>query len=115
MPRRSEAELEEKKFRDESAFRTFVMKRVKHYRQQGKPIYAVKINDRTTAGISDILVCIKGRFVAVELKQPDKKASALQIYFIDCIRTAGGIGGVCYNWGDVKRLFINAGLDTRTE
>lgn len=99
-------------FRNESALRNFVMKKLRLLRQAGVDIYAVKINDRTTAGISDILACINGRFVAIELKQPGNKATALQLYFIENVKAAGGLGGVCYSWEDVASLLEKAGVHT---
>lgn len=47
-------------------------------------------------GIPDILACIKGVFVAVELKSPRGKASALQTLNIDNIRESGGMAYILY-------------------
>lgn len=48
------------------------------------------------SGIPDILCCINGIFVAIELKAENGKASALQIYNIEKIRQSGGIGYILY-------------------
>jgi hypothetical protein len=44
------------------------------------------------AGVSDLLGCVRGRFVALEFKAPDStyKATETQLNFLDAIRTSGG-------------------------
>jgi Holliday junction resolvase len=44
------------------------------------------------AGIPDLLVCYKGKFIGIELKTDKGKASVLQKYNISKIQKAGGIG-----------------------
>lgn len=48
------------------------------------------------SGIPDILCCIKGKFIALELKAENGKASALQKYNIDKINKSGGLGYILY-------------------
>lgn len=43
-----------------------------------------------TAGIPDIIICYKGRFVALEVKRPKGKLTKLQEKTIKDIRAAGG-------------------------
>jgi Holliday junction resolvase len=50
----------------------------------------------TKAGIPDLLVCCNGYFLGVELKAPNGKPSELQIWNIEKIQEAGGIGMVLY-------------------
>ncbi|MGW8177832.1 MAG: VRR-NUC domain-containing protein [bacterium] len=47
-------------------------------------------------GVSDLLFCIHGRFVAVEVKTETGKATPLQINFINNVIQAGGLGYVIY-------------------
>ena len=47
-------------------------------------------------GTPDILACINGKFVAVEVKGEKGKPSDLQLYHIDQIQKAGGYGTVLY-------------------
>lgn len=49
-----------------------------------------------TSGIPDILLCINGYFVAVELKGTTGRASDLQKKNIQAMRTAGGFVFVLY-------------------
>jgi len=55
------------------------------------------------AGIPDIIVCLKGRFVGIETKDGDNKPSELQKAHIRQIKKAGGIGFVAYSVDDVKK------------
>lgn len=50
----------------------------------------------TKDGIPDILACVKGKFIAIEVKAKNGKPSALQLDNIDEIRSAGGIAVVVY-------------------
>ena len=47
-------------------------------------------------GTPDIIACINGKFVAVEVKGEKGKPSDLQLYHIDQIEKAGGYGTVLY-------------------
>lgn len=67
---------------------------------------ATKISDRFQKGISDILVCYKGRFVAIELKRTGGKTTPHQEKFIQAILDSGGVAGVCYSVDDVKQLLV---------
>jgi Holliday junction resolvase len=52
--------------------------------------YVVKVISATKAGVLDIIFCYKGRFCSVEVKGPNGKASALQLYNRKKIIEAGG-------------------------
>lgn len=53
-------------------------------------------NRNTRAGVPDLLCCINGRFVAIEVKADKGSASALQLYQIEEINAAGGIAITLY-------------------
>ena len=57
-----------------------------------------------TAGIPDIIVCHKGRFIALEAKVGKNKPTKLQAATIEAIRKAGGIAAVVYNVEDVQAI-----------
>ena len=56
-------------------------------------------NAYTKAGIPDLLCCVNGHFVAVEVKAQTGKASPLQIYNCNRIRQTKGIAVVLYPSG----------------
>lgn len=63
------------------------------------------------AGTPDILACINGRFVGIEVKQADGgKVSALQKANIKLIRNAGGIAFVASSLEEAKRNLKEHGL-----
>ena len=57
-----------------------------------------------TAGIPDIICCIKGRFVAFEVKTDTGKTTALQESAIRKINEAGGTAAVVRSAEEVKKI-----------
>lgn len=55
------------------------------------------------AGTPDLIACINGRFVAIEVKQPGGVVSALQKAHIKLIEQAGGVAFVSYSLEETKR------------
>lgn len=53
-------------------------------------------NRNTREGVPDILACVGGRFVAIEVKSSKGRPSELQIYHCKKISEAGGIGIIVY-------------------
>ena len=53
-------------------------------------------NSFTKSGIPDLLCCVNGYFVAIEVKAKNGKPSELQIYNKEKIRSAGGICIILY-------------------
>ena len=51
------------------------------------------------SGIPDLICCVNGIFIAVELKADDGKPTALQEFNIRQINAAGGIGVILYPKG----------------
>lgn len=64
-------------------------------------------NGMTKAGIPDILACVNGYFVGIEVKASNGKPSPLQFYHQEEIRKAGGISIILYpeNYDEFK-VFI---------
>lgn len=62
----------------------------------------------TKSGVPDLLICYKGRFIALELKAPNGKVSKLQEINIQKINDAGGYAVALYpkNFEEFKQ-FIN--------
>lgn len=104
MKSQKSLELDLKKFPREEAL-TLVVKR---YLSSQRDIYWYKASDRYNKGVSDILCCINGRFVGIELKAENGKPTAHQLLFINSVVEAGGIAAVCYTLGEVKALVEKA-------
>ena len=84
--------------------------------------YFVKFfaNAYTKSGVPDILACVNGYFVGIEVKAENGHPSDLQIYNIEHIRRSGGFGFVVYPSGfydlvcfiqDLKRDKFTRDLD----
>lgn len=57
-----------------------------------------------TAGIPDIIVCHRGRFIALEAKVGKNQPTKLQTVTIEQIRKAGGTAAVVRSVADVKTI-----------
>jgi len=84
--------------------------RIKKY-LESKGAWFVKFfaNAYTSSGIPDILCCINGRFIGIEVKQETGKPSLLQKVHLKRIGEAGGIGVLAYPSGydNLKDLVDN--------
>ena len=63
----------------------------------------------STAGIPDIIACMGGRFVALEVKQPGGKPTRLQEITLGKIREAGGIAAVVTSVEEAKQTLVEKG------
>lgn len=63
-------------------------------------------NRNTKSGVPDILACVNGHFVAIEVKATYGRPSPLQIWNIDRIKAAGGIALIVYpkDWETFKSI-----------
>lgn len=64
-------------------------------------------NGFTKAGIPDVLACVNGYFVAIEVKAPRGKPSELQLYNVNQINGCGGFAVIVrpHQWDLLKELF----------
>lgn len=61
----------------------------------------------TKSGVPDLLVCVDGHFLGIELKAQKGKPSALQIYHLKEIENAGGYAILLYpNYFEAFKNFI---------
>jgi len=56
------------------------------------------------SGIPDIIICYKGKFVALECKAMGRRPSLLQQVTINKIERAGGIAACVWSLDDVKKI-----------
>lgn len=85
------------------------LKYVKELSQQGVPILAINQHGSAygSRGVPDIILCIKGHFVAVELKVGDNTPTPLQKHWLDKIIDAKGDAYVCYTLDYFKTIVAN--------
>lgn len=76
--------------------------------QRREHIKAIRICDRYNKGYSDVFICVNGVLVLAELKDDTGKASPHQLMFIEEMRAAGAIGGICRSLQDVSDLIEQA-------
>lgn len=85
---------------------------------KSKNIWFVKFfaNGFTQKGVPDLLCCVGGRFLAVEIKREGGRPTPLQLYTIDKIKNAGGVAIVLYpqDFEAFKKLVIDL-LNSPTE
>lgn len=60
-----------------------------------------------TAGIPDLIVCYKGKFIGLEVKRPGGKPTLLQRITLKRIEKAKGIAKVVTSVEDVKSIIEN--------
>ena len=63
-----------------------------------------KTQEVAIRGIHDIILCVNGFFVSIELKRnPKAKVDALQVYNLDRIEQSGGLAFIAYpeNWESI--------------
>ena len=67
-------------------------------------------------GISDLLVCHRGRFIAIEVKRPGQRATREQLRFLERVEDAGGLGLVATSAEEViRRLELSLPLFEKGE
>lgn len=67
----------------------------------------------TKTGIPDLLCCVNGYFVAIEVKAQNGTPSELQEHTVNEIRTAGGFAVIVYpsGWPKLKTFLDDLGHD----
>ena len=61
---------------------------------QARGSWVVTSTGVSAAGTPDLLACYQGRFIALEVKDHEGKASHLQEYVLQSIERAGGVGRI---------------------
>jgi hypothetical protein len=77
-----------------------------------KNCYSQSIQQQGISGTSDKVICIHGRFVALEIKKSHKKAdrpTKLQHYKLMLVEKSGGLSLVVSpdNWDEIKKLLTD--------
>lgn len=67
--------------------------------------YVIKIHgDRFQTREVDLIVCYRGRFIALEVKIPGEQATPLQLHTLRQIDKAGGAAAVVHSTEAIMRL-----------
>jgi hypothetical protein len=90
---------------------TVFKEKVKKWVEKLDQSYVVTIDQSALRGIPDLLCCIKGTFIGIELKSSfsethNSSRFKLQNWYLNKIRKAGGYGFVIYpeNWDKMKKI-----------
>lgn len=76
---------------------------LKYLKERG--YYAINVpGNAFSSGVPDILVCVRGRYVALELKAADGTIRPLQKVRINSIRRAGGIAEAVRSLDRVREI-----------
>ncbi len=86
-----------------------VVNQIKAYLQQIDGLFFWKEHGGQygTAGIPDIIVCYKGRFIAFECKRPGGRPTLLQKITMNKIQKANGIVKIVTSVDEVKKIIEN--------
>lgn len=76
----------------------------------GLPIKQNQIGIYGRAGVPDILACVKGRFIAIEVKMPGETPKPNQEAFLAAIKNCGGIAMWTDNLEEVKMILKKENL-----
>ena len=82
---------------------------IQFIKRQYPGAWIYKAADRWTAGIPDLLLCIEGKFYAIELKVGREGPKKIQQYVINKIRAAGGKACVCHSVDEVREFLKKGG------
>lgn len=72
--------------------------------ERGVFVFKVHGGPMMMAGLPDLIACVKGRYVGIEVKMPGNTPSARQRYVHRKIENAGGEVIVAYGIDDVRHL-----------
>ncbi len=83
-----------------------IQKKIINYIESLDETYVVKVVSATKSGVPDILACIDGKFVGIEVKRPESRntVSKLQEYNLNLIERANGYSIVAWNVDMVKEF-----------
>src|SRR3954465_1350857 len=80
-------------------------------RERGGYHVATRKGGAGRVGVADLLVCYRGLFIALEAKQPGKRADNRQEFELESVRLAGGIATDFHDRAEVALLLD--GIDKR--
>jgi len=94
----------------ESRFKLRVLRDLRRLEREDHGLYVLKTQERARRGILDLILCVKGKYVSIELKIDGERPTKLQQYNIDKIRAAGGVAFFTTPFGWPEHLKILKGM-----
>ena len=73
----------------------------------------VKFNHASSGTCSDVVACLGGRFIGIEIKRKGGKATEGQRFFLDAVTAAGGLGIVVSSVEALAAALKAEGYDTK--
>jgi len=71
---------------------------------ESRGAYVVKVIKASKSGVPDVLACLDGKFIALEVKTIKGKVSPIQEYHVQKVLCAGGICGIVRSVDEALRL-----------
>lgn len=92
----------------ESSIQREIIKWLDDLTKEGRPILCIRLLSASKAGYPDLILCIRGRFVGIELKTPQTrgKTSKLQDEKLKLIKNAEGLSYVAVSLEEVKKIVL---------
>lgn len=89
--------------------KTFENKIKKYFSEKGAWVLKTWSNGVQRSGVPDLLICYRGRFIAIEVKAENGKPSKLQEYNIEKLKEAGALAIILYpkDWESFKEEIEN--------
>jgi Holliday junction resolvase len=80
----------------------------KFIEEEGGFIYKNHGSSMMMAGLPDLVGCINGIFIGIEVKQPGRNATKVQEHVLEKIRRAGGVAFVAHSVEEVQQILLPA-------
>lgn len=81
-----------------------IQRQILEWLSQQEGVAVIKLITANRAGYPDVLCCVNGRFVSLEVKQEGGRASPLQLRRIAEIQEAGGYAEVVRSLEEAKKI-----------
>ena len=67
------------------------------------------------SGIPDLLGCVNGRFISLEVKRPGNKPTVRQLYVIQALQDNGAVAGIVHSPEEALALLKEVGIYGKKE
>jgi hypothetical protein len=88
----------------DSPYEAAIQNKILLYLNNQPGTWAVKFPAVLQRGLPDIVGCVHGRFMGLEVKRPGRDVTPLQAVTLAKIRRAGGLTAVAHNVEEVKTV-----------